>query len=323
MRFNYDLLPGEHLTFEEISRRYGQKYPAEKALTLRGLLSPSTSPRQLVIRAVFAHQTENSPLEDLLFVSDDNERKNYLRRFEHYMQNGQTFLYLRRNDLAKSLWKVMGESRVYAMLDPGSATAQNLLTSRGYRLTLMRRQGDDDYWQLFDAQAQPCFSEARTLQFLVVMETPLMPTPGAVIAGQQVGRRVRTKVLQRASQAEFAAAVNARYGGCVITGTTVQAHVAAPWVEACHIDTRENDEGLLTDNSVDNGLLLRSDLQRLFISGLLHIDSERGTVHFRQALQADEELLAFYQGIEGQVCALWARVPPATRAKLKAIRRTA
>ena len=65
----------EHLTFEEISRRYGQKYPAEKALTLRGLLSPSTSPRQLVIRAVFAHQTENSPLEDLLFVSDDNERK--------------------------------------------------------------------------------------------------------------------------------------------------------------------------------------------------------------------------------------------------------
>ena len=79
----------------------------------------------------------------------------------------------------------------------------------------------------------------------------------------------------------------------------MQAHVAAPWVEACHIDTRENDEGLLTDNSVDNGLLLRSDLQRLFISGLLHIDSERGTVHFRQALQADEELLAFYQGIEG------------------------
>ena len=89
---------------------------------------------------------------------------------------------------------------MYAMLDPGSATAQNLLTSRGYRLTLMRRQGDDDYWQLFDAQAQPCFSEARTLQFLVVMETPLMPTPGAVIAGQQVGRRVRTKVLQRASR---------------------------------------------------------------------------------------------------------------------------
>ena len=93
-------------------------------------------------------------------------------------------------------------------------------------------------------------------------------------------------------------------------------------MEACHIDTRENDEGLLTDNSVDNGLLLRSDLQRLFISGLLHIDSERGTVHFRQALQADEELLAFIRASRA-VCALWARVPPATRAKLKAIRRTA
>lgn len=317
MRFNYDLLPGELLTFEEIGRRYGLKYPAEKALTLRGLLSPSTSPRQLVIRAVFAHQAENSPLEDLLFVSDDNERKNYLRRFEHYMQHGQRFLYLRRNDAAKALWKVMGESRVYAMLDPHGAAAQNLLASRGYRLTLMRQQGEDDFWQLFDAAAMPCFKEARTLQFIVVLETPLLPAPAAVIAGQQVGRRVRARLLQRASQAEFSAAVRARYGGCVITGTTLQDNIAAPWVEACHIDARENEEGLLADNSVDNGLFLRSDLQRLFLSGLMFIDGERGTVHFRQLLSVDDELHAFYQEIDGKACALWQQVPAATRERLK------
>lgn len=321
MRFNYDLLPGEHLTFEEISQRYGQKYPTEKALTFRGLLSPSTSPRQLVIRAVFAHQAENSPLEDLLFVADDNDRKNYLRRFEHYMHQGQSFLYLRRNDAAGALWKVMGDSRVYAMLDPNGATAQNLLASRGYRLTLMRQQGDDDYWQLFDAQAQPCFSAARTLQFIVVLETPVLPAPAAVIAGQQVGRRVRVKVLQRASQAEFSTAVKARYSGCVITGTTLSADVAAPWVEACHIDVRENSDGLLADNSVDNGLFLRSDLRRLFISGRLLIDGEQGTVHFRQAPQAEDNLHDFYQAIDGKACALWQCVPQATRERLKKMSR--
>lgn len=319
MRFNYDLLPGEQLTFEEISQRYGQKYPTEKALTFRGLLSPSTSPRQLVIRAVFAHQAENSPLEDLLFVSDDNDRKNYLRRFEHYMHQGQSFLYLRRNDPAVALWKVMGESRVYAMLDPGGATAQNLLASRGYRLTLMRQQGNDDYWQLYDPQAQPCFSEARTLQFIVVLETPALPTPAAVIAGQQVGRRVRVKVLQRAGQTEFSTEVQARYGGCVITGTSLSANVSAPWVEACHIDASENEEGLLADNSVDNGLFLRSDLKRLFISGRLFIDAEQGTVHFRQAPQAEDQLQSFYQDIDGKACALWQYVPQSTRERLKKI----
>ena len=86
MRFNYDLLPGERLTFEEIALRYAQQYPEEKELTARALLSPSTSFRTLKIRAVFAQEESNSPLEDLLFIANDNERKNYLRRFEHYLK---------------------------------------------------------------------------------------------------------------------------------------------------------------------------------------------------------------------------------------------
>ena len=44
-----------------------------------------------MIRALFAQEELNSPLEDLLFVSDDNERKNYLRRFEHYLKTSRRF----------------------------------------------------------------------------------------------------------------------------------------------------------------------------------------------------------------------------------------
>jgi hypothetical protein len=75
MCFNYDLSPGELLTFEVIARRYTQQHPDEKDLTARRLLSPSTSFRNLVIRALFAQEEINRPIEDLLFVSDDNERK--------------------------------------------------------------------------------------------------------------------------------------------------------------------------------------------------------------------------------------------------------
>lgn len=322
MRFNYDLLPGERLTFDEIALRYAQQHPDEKALTVRGLLSPSTSYRTLRIRAVFASEESNSPLADLLFISDDNERKNYLRRFEHYLKSQQPFAYFRRRSDAQrdTLWQVMGESRVYAMIDPHSATAQNLLASRGYQLTLMREENDEAYWQLFDAQSHPCFPLSRRIQFIVVLSTPQHKVPTAVMAGTEVGRRVKASVFQRASQAEFLAAVKARYGGCVMTGTRLTDRHSWPWVEACHIDTRENAEGGLADNSADNGLFLRSDLQRLFINGLISIDGDSGQIRFHPDAETAQSISPFYQALEGQVCALWEAVPPATRQRLRALR---
>ncbi|OQP33968.1 HNH endonuclease signature motif containing protein [Pantoea latae] len=318
MRFNYDLLPGERLTFDEIALRYAQQHPEEKALTVRGLLSPSTSYRTLRIRAVFASEESNSPLEDLLFISDDNERKNYLRRFEHYLKSQQPFAYFRRSEASRdALWQVMGDSRVYAMIDPHSATAQNLLASRGYQLVLMREDEDDAYWQLFDPQSHPCFPLSRRIQFMVVLSTPLHKAPTAVMAGMEVGRRVKTRVFQRASQAEFLAAVKARYGGCVMTGTRLTDRHSWPWVEACHIDTRENEEGSLADNSADNGLFLRSDLQRLFINKLISIDGESGQIRFHPDAETRQSISPYYQALEGQVCALWDQVPPATRQRLR------
>ncbi|QDY42262.1 HNH endonuclease signature motif containing protein [Candidatus Pantoea soli] len=322
MRFNYDLLPGELLTFEEIALRYAQQHPEEKELTARGLLSPSTSYRHLIIRAVFAQQELNSPLEDLLIVSDDNERKNYLRRFEHYLKTGQTFLYFRRNDDGRKSgrWKVIGETQVYAMLDPSSAAAQNLLSSRGYKLVLMRQTEEEEYWQLFDRQAHPCFPLSRRIQFLVVLSTPQQKMPAAVMPGTEVGRRVKARVLQRASQAEFSSAVRARYGACIITGTRLTERHSWPWVEACHIDTQENEEGFLADNSVDNGLFLRSDLQRLFINKMISIDAETGQVLFNHALESDASISLFYQALEGKTCVLWDAVPPGTRQRLRNLR---
>lgn len=321
MRFNYDLLPGENLTFDEIALRYARQHPDEKALTVRGLLSPSTSYRTLRIRAVFASEEDNSPLEDLLFISDDNERKNYLRRFEHYLKSQQPFACFRRSKEAQrdNLWQVIGESRVYAMIDPHSPTAQNLLASRGYQLVLMREDENEAYWQLFDPQSHPCFPLSRRIQFIVVLSTPQHKVPTAVMAGTEVGRRVKASVFQRASQTEFLAAVKARYGGCVMTGTRLTDRHSWPWVEACHIDTRENEEGMLADNSADNGLLLRSDLQRLFINKLISIDGESGQIHFHPGEETQQNISPWYQALDGQICALWDQVPPATRQRLRAL----
>ncbi|WP_147198514.1 HNH endonuclease signature motif containing protein [Pantoea sp. CCBC3-3-1] len=318
MRFNYDLLPGEVLSFDEISERYSQKYPDDKSLTTRGLLSPSTSSKNWTIRAVFASKDSEIPLEDLLFITNDNERKNYLQRFEHYLQRQESFLYFRRpaQPALWNTWKVMGESKVVAMLDPASIMAQSLLQQRGYTLTLLRTEDEDEYWQLYDNQSKPCFEYSRQLQFIVVLTSPLLPPPAGVIPGTQVGRRVKARLWQRASQHEFGKAVRERYGACVITGTLLTDEHAWPWVEACHIDMRENEQGFLLDNSVDNGLFLRSDLQRLFISRRLSIDPQTGQVRFRHVLKEDALLGPFYQALEGKVCALWAQVPEKTRQRL-------
>jgi len=322
MRFNYDLLPGDLLPFDEIAERYSQKYPEDKSLTPHGLLSPSTSSKSWIIRAIFASRDIHGALEDVLFISNDNERKNYLQRFEHYLQRQESFLYFRRPPAPApwNVWKVMGESKVVAMLDPASIMAQSLMAQRGFTLSLLRTDEEEEYWQLYDAQSRPCFEYARQLQFLVVLSSPLLPPTAGVMPGTQVGRRVKARLWQRISQQSFISAVRERYGACVITGTKVHEHATHPWVEACHIVTEENENGVLKDNSVDNGLFLRSDLQRLFASHLLLIDGATGRVAFRHSLPMDEELSTAYQELAGKTCALWEQVPVATRQRLLRLR---
>lgn len=321
MRLNIDWKPGQILSFDEIAARYHQRYPDEKALTPHGLLTPATASKHRIIRAVFASRECHIALDDLLFIAHDNERKNYLQRFEYYLQQQSTFPYFRRpaTEAAWNRWRVMGESRVLAMLDPASIMAQSLLAQRGYQLTLLRSDEEDEYWQLYDRHGQPCFEHARRLQFLVVLLLPTQPPASGVIAGTRVGRRVMARLWQRAGQQAFTSAVRERYGACVITGTRLGDEQAWPWVEACHVDSSENEQGYVLDNSVDNGLFLRSDLQRLYASGRLRIDARAGTIHFRRMLVEDAALLASYQQLDGQVCALWSLVPEPTRQRLSRV----
>ncbi len=205
---------------------------------------------------------------------------------------------------------MIGQSYVYAMIDPHSAQAQNLINSRGYKLVLMREDGDDAWWQLFNMHSNPCFPQSQRIQFIVVLSTPGHKTPAAVMPGTEVGRRVKAKVLQRASQAEFMAAVKARYGACVITGTSLIDQHPWPWVEACHIDTRENDEGFLADNSVDNGLFLRSDLQRLFVNRMISIDGDSGKVRFNGDEKTRESISPFIRKWKGRFVLYGTACPP-------------
>ena len=98
----------------------------------------------------------------------------------------------------------------------------------------MRQTEEDEYWQLFDPQAHPCFAFAQD-PVLVVLSTPQQKMPSAVMPGTEVGGASRPS----APAAEFSAAVKARYGACIITGTRLTERHSWPWVEACHIDTRE------------------------------------------------------------------------------------
>ncbi|WP_075182064.1 HNH endonuclease signature motif containing protein [Pantoea sp. 1.19] len=317
MRVHCDFLPGERLTFEEIARRYALRYPQEKALTASGLLSPSTVSHQPLIRAVFAHREFLCPLEELLFISRDNARKNYLMRFEHYLQTGGTFFYFRRHGAASGQWKVMGECRVLALIDPSDSAAQRCVTSRGYQLVALSERDGQRLWQLYDAAQQPCFNRPRPLDFIVILTGAELPPARGVLPGAALDAQARGRIWQRMHEAHFQQRVIGRYGACVVTGTPRLADPPWPWLEVCYIDGRPGEPGRVADTDADNGLLLRSDLRQLFELRLLGIDADSGTVRFRRLNAAEAQLGEAYREIDGRVCRLWTQVPAASRARLK------
>lgn len=78
--------------------------------------------------------------------------------------------------------------------------------------------------------------------------------------------RAYANIVRRQGQREFRDALLEAYSGrCVLTGTAVPAVL-----EAAHIDPYLGPHS----NTVDNGLLLRSDVHALFDIGLLMIDSQ-------------------------------------------------
>jgi hypothetical protein len=90
--------------------------------------------------------------------------------------------------------------------------------------------------------------------------------------------------LTRDRQQAFRQAVLNAFGGrCCITGCGVEAAL-----EACHIERYSENP----DNSLENSLLLRADLHRLFDAGLAWIEPRGGRLRFRitREVSSDEDV---------------------------------
>ena len=99
-------------------------------------------------------------------------------------------------------------------------------------------------------------------------------------------RRIMTTIVQRDGQPLFRENLFDAYSGtCAITGCTVKS-----LLEAAHIIPYRGDH----TNAVENGLLLRADVHKLFDLHMLRIDPQTRTVHLCEELRASE-----YSDLEG------------------------
>lgn len=106
-------------------------------------------------------------------------------------------------------------------------------------------------------------------------------------APDDVLERLQAEILKRNYQIEFKRNLLKLYNGkCAITSTTV-----TEVLEAAHILSYAKS-GI---NSNDNGILLRSDLHRLYDKNLLAIDPETLKVHIHESLRG-----SYYQQFDGQ-----------------------
>jgi hypothetical protein len=106
--------------------------------------------------------------------------------------------------------------------------------------------------------------------------------------GEDARRRVLASVVRREGQPAFRLALLDAYGrACAITGCNVEA-----LLEAAHIAPYRGTH----TNQVNNGLLLRADLHKLFDLHLFRIDPLARTVHLSPQLRMSE-----YAMLEGAV----------------------
>lgn len=99
-------------------------------------------------------------------------------------------------------------------------------------------------------------------------------------------RRILTTIVQRDGQSQFRdELLNAYSGACAVTGCTLKS-----LLEAAHIMPYRGDH----TNSVENGLLLRADVHKLFDLHMFRIDPQARTLHLCDELKASE-----YRNLEG------------------------
>lgn len=157
---------GENYAFRDIQKRYKFLKPGEKGLSQGGFLNPSRGNSSTLIRAIFARREVNGPLDNLLFVSGDNEYRNYFTRLEKVQKECSLFLYFKEKN---GEWSYMGHSKVDRLLEPDSKELTLLLDEMGCTLETVDEVDGKPLWQLTAFGVQS-FIRPRRLEFIVVLE---------------------------------------------------------------------------------------------------------------------------------------------------------
>ena len=122
-------------------------------------------------------------------------------------------------------------------------------------------------------------SISRHIQLLTQLEKDVADdgefNPASIEDAREISLRA---MVVRSGQSKFRSSVLEAYGGaCCVTGCSVE-----PALEAAHIFPYNGEH----TNDVQNGLLLRSDIHRLFDLGMLWIDSSNMSVCLSSSLIA-------------------------------------
>ena len=128
--------------------------------------------------------------------------------------------------------------------------------------------------------ALPEYAPQNTpVKFIDGTENPILNTTESSNAGvetpeeKEISAKFR-EVQERPEQPKFREKILKKYNGtCVVTGCTIKSTL-----DAAHIKSVA-DGG---DYTLNNGLLLRADLHRLFDANLMAIDPDTGKVHFKE-----------------------------------------
>lgn len=301
---------GNSYSFQEAMELYKNDNVNHPGLTQGGFLNPAKGSPSTLIRAIFAREDINGPLPNFLFVSGDNENRNYFSRMKKVMEEASDFLYFNK---VGDGWIYRGESQIIRLLEPSSFEAMQSLNEEGYCLDVVGYKNNEPFWQLIK-DGVFLFEKPRTIEFIAIIDfqssLSLFNKRDDAVIG-----RVREAIIRvRLDQKKFSTSVSKLYKNkCIITHANKIKE--SLYVQACHISNEKDSDYNFLDNSSDNGILLRADLHALFDKELLNIDANTGVVTF-----ASNELQSFYSEYHNKPCKSWDLVPNKAKEKFSNIK---
>lgn len=286
---------GESLTFKEIDDKFRTDDQDPRGLPNSGFLRPNG--KNKLPRAIFAKASLNGCVDNLLFVGDKYD--NYRRNIEELLKSNISIWIFRRVNDRDVTWRVVGEAKIEALLRPSDNQLNEILANSGHRL---KKEGG--LWQLLNEKNEPQFKVARSFNYALHLSYQNKRPNFFSESDDEIGRRVNREVLVRLDQEKLRSLLLSKYSGCVVSGLAYGGKPAT-WIEAAHINDDKNDEMHFRYNTLSNGLLLRSDLHRLFDAHVLSINPELGIA---ELFTRDTEVLKHYKHINGNKCKLWDQV---------------